>query len=106
MIGLPHSSHQTLGRAVRGGSAADFVDLALHGGNHFFAPSRRPDRACNGCDVGIDIRQCFGSEPKKARARLQNFADRLFLIGNSRNHQIGLRGDDLGACRQSMSRPG
>jgi hypothetical protein len=81
------------------GSAAHFAKVAFDGRNPgsppSIGPTHRPDRARNGSDVGVDIRQGFWSQPQEARTGLQNRTNRLFLIGNSRNYEVGLRAHDL-----------
>jgi hypothetical protein len=69
--------------------------MALHRRNYFFSSIHRADSPRDGCDVGIDIRQGFRSQAKKAHARPEDFADGLFLIGHRRNRQIGLSSHDL-----------
>ena len=49
----------------------------------------------NGGDVRVDVGQRPRRQPEKAHTRLQDFADRLQLIRNGRQHQVRLGGEDL-----------
>ncbi len=102
MRGFPHSSHQTLGRS--GGDRSSFLrrrHIACMTPISASPRSSGANHSRDGCDVGIDISQSSRSQAKKPHSGSENLADRLFLIRNRRNHEIGLRGDDL----RSVGRP-
>src|SRR3981081_1236157 len=77
----------------------DCLYVTLHLADDLLAAFTGPHRSGDCGDVGIDVGQRFGSEAEKAGARLQNFADRLFLVGNGRDDEVWFGGEYLFGVR-------
>jgi len=87
------------GTARPAGLLADGLDFPQHFLDRSLTTIARAHDSRYGGDVGVDVSERLGSQAKKARAGLQDFSDRLFLIRDRSNHQVRPGSDDLiGAC--------
>src|ERR1700730_8029762 len=77
----------------------DCLYVTLHLADDLLAAFTDAHRSGDCGDVSVDVRQSFGSEAEEAGARLQNFADCLFLVGNSRDDEVWFGGDYLFGVR-------
>ena len=75
------------------------LNLSLHPGNDLGTSVARSGASRNHGDVGVNVIESARSKPQKSHAGFQNLRDRRLLIGNSCDHEIRLRCENLGGLR-------
>ena len=71
------------------------IDLCLHRTHCFFSALRNSHDPGDGDDIGVNIGEGFRSQAEKPCPGLQNFRNRLLLVGHGGDYQIRLSCDDL-----------
>ncbi len=86
------------------GLLAGGFDFPQHFLDRLLTTIERAHDSRDGGNVGVDVGERLGGQAKKARAGLQDFRDRLFLIRDRSDHQVRPGGDYLvGACGPGIS---
>src|SRR5207237_10201544 len=74
----------------------------LHATDDLFSAMDWACQASQHRNIGVDVRQSPGCKAQEPRTRLHDLCDRLFLVGNCRNHEVRPCGEDL----RRLGRPG